>query len=377
MSYPRKIIHSRGVSYEFTYRVRGRMVRKRYPTRSAALDAMADARTQIRMGTHLAPIEAKGTTVATYGQRWVSGLQVAQSTRANYEHCLRRHILPKLGDIPISSLRRSDVVVWVTMLSASGLAASTIDNVYTVLAMVMRSATYDRLIPASPCFKIKLPPRPTRQLAVFDPDQIRVLLQAVRPQHYAALATAVGTGLRQAELLGLRLPRINLLRRELAVEGQCLTPAAGGMPHLTDNLKTPASRRVVPLPRFVVEALGSHIDRYPTGPGESLFTNPRNGLWRRGAFNDSVWKPTLVRAGLPIGYGLHALRHTYASSLISEGLHPKVIQARLGHKSIVETMDTYGHLFPDQNEETADALDRRFGAVDQPGRNDDMPDALP
>jgi integrase len=73
-----------------------------------------------------------------------------------------------------------------------------------------------------------------------------------------------------------------------------------------------------------------------------------------------VWKPTLRRAGLPTGYGMHALRHTYASTLIAQGQHPRVIQARLGHASIVETMDTYGHLFPDSHEATARSIDTAF-----------------
>lgn len=94
-----------------------------------------------------------------------------------------------------------------------------------------------------------------------------------------------------------------------------------------------------------------------------LFTNPRGEVWRRGSFNDSVWKPALRRAGLPHEYGMHALRHTYASSLIAAGLHPKVIQARLGHKSIVETMDTYGHLFPEHLQETAAVLDNLYGGA--------------
>lgn len=69
------------------------------------------------------------------------------------------------------------------------------------------------------------------------------------------------------------------------------------------------------------------------------------------------------RAGLPREYGFHALRHTYTSSLSSAGLHPRVIQARLGHTSIVVTMDTYGHLFPDANEETTRALEAHYSAA--------------
>lgn len=94
-----------------------------------------------------------------------------------------------------------------------------------------------------------------------------------------------------------------------------------------------------------------------------MFFSPRGGLWRRGSLNETVWKPALLRAGLPREYGFHALRHTYASSLISAGLHPRVIQARLGHKSIVETMDTYGHLFPGANEETTRAIETHCSAA--------------
>ncbi len=59
-------------------------------------------------------------------------------------------------------------------------------------------------------------------------------------------------------------------------------------------------------------------------------------------------------------------RHTYPSSLIAQNLHPKVIQERLGHASIVETMDTYSHLFPQAHAETAAALDRHWIALAQP-----------
>jgi integrase len=359
MANPRRLEHGRGVSWEITYRVEGRMVRQRFPTKAAALDALAAARVEIRRGTHLAPVESK-TTLAAYTARWAQGLQVARSTRDHYDVIVRRHIIPALGRRPLNTLRRTDIVIFVAELVDKGLAASTIESIYNLLAMILRAAVYDRMLAVSPCFRIKLPPRPPRRLAAFTPGEVRLLLEHVKPEHRALLATAVGTGMRQGELLGLRAHRINFLRRELSVEEQCLTPS-GGAPYLTPRLKTPASRRVVPLPPFALEALSIHISARGTREDGVMFRNPHGGLWRRGAINSCFWKPTLVRAGLPTSYGMHALRHTYASGLIAEGLHPRVIQARLGHKSIVETMDTYGHLFPDQNEETADALQRLFG----------------
>jgi integrase len=239
MANPRKVLHSRGFSWEFTYRVNGRMVRQRFPTRSLALDAMAKARLEIRAGTHLAPMEAK-LPLSRYIERWTAGLQVAPSTRAHYEICVRRHIIPALGDARLSSIRRPDIINFVSALVQSGLAPTTIETIYTVLAMILRSAVYDRIIPESPCYKIKLPPKPYRRLPVLNSDEIRALLATTRPQHHAAIATAVGTGLRQAELLGLRLPRINFLRRELAVEEQCLTPA-GRPARAGESYRSPGS----------------------------------------------------------------------------------------------------------------------------------------
>ena len=321
---PRRLTHGRGTSWEITYRIDGRMVRQRFPTKVAALDALSEARVEIRKGTHLAPVEAK-TTLGAYVRQWEAGLQVAPSTRDLYTAHVGRYIVPMLGGRPLNTLRRSDVIAFLATLTGKGLAPSTVRMIYNLLAMILRCAVYDRLLPASPCYRIKLPPLPPRRLAVFTPAEVRLLLEEVRIQHRAALATAVGTGMRQAELLGLRVQHVNFLRRELAVEEQCLTPQRG-QPYLTTRLKTPASRRVVPLPPFVVDALAHHISVYDTREDGVIFRNPRGGLWRRGTFNDSVWKPTLVRAGLPTAYGMHALRHTYASGLISEGRVQPLLQ---------------------------------------------------
>jgi integrase len=76
------------------------------------------------------------------------------------------------------------------------------------------------------------------------------------------------------------------------------------------------------------------------------------------------WREAVREAGLPEGTRFHDLRHFYASTLIGAGLHPKVIQERLGHATIAETMDTYGHLFPDASEQGRGALDAMFAPAD-------------
>ena len=66
---------------------------------------------------------------------------------------------------------------------------------------------------------------------------------------------------------------------------------------------------------------------------------------------------------LPTGTRFHHLRHFYASTLIAANLNPKVIQARLGHATISETMDTYGHLFPDAEDLGRGAIDAIFAVA--------------
>lgn len=74
-------------------------------------------------------------------------------------------------------------------------------------------------------------------------------------------------------------------------------------------------------------------------------------------FRRRTWVPAVGQvAGLPSKTGIHALRHSYASILIEGGEQPKVIQERLGHASITETMNTYGHLFPSSAERTRAVL---------------------
>ncbi|HVM35414.1 MAG TPA: tyrosine-type recombinase/integrase, partial [Actinomycetota bacterium] len=65
----------------------------------------------------------------------------------------------------------------------------------------------------------------------------------------------------------------------------------------------------------------------------------------------------LDEAGIPRSVRIHDLRHTCASLLIAQGAHPKAIQHHLGHSSISVTLDRHGHLFPDQQDQVADALD--------------------
>ena len=134
-----------------------------------------------------------------------------------------------------------------------------------------------------------------------------------------------------------------------------------GRPSFLTAPKTAASVRTIPLPQVVLDAVAAHLGAFPPlGDGFVFVTDARNPI-RRTAFGD-VWRAAVKAAGAPAGTGFHELRHFYASLLIRHGESVKTVQARLGHASASETLDTYSHLWPDSDDRTRTAVDSVLSA---------------
>ncbi|MBW8486697.1 site-specific integrase [Actinomadura sp. PM05-2] len=184
------------------------------------------------------------------------------------------------------------------------------------------------------------------------------------------MALTVSTGLRRCEVLGLTWDRVDLVAgtltvdRQLDADGRRLAP-----------VKTRNSERVIPLGAAAVRALEALRDDYPTVPvdldhsdgytvhGAHLVVQARTKTPVHPSYLGHVFKDAREAAGLPAGVTLHTLRHTFASMLIAQGTQPRVIQERMGHGSIVITMDTYGHLFPVEDNKTRDAIDTALSGL--------------
>jgi integrase len=174
----------------------------------------------------------------------------------------------------------------------------------------------------------------------------------------ALVTLAAGTGMRPGECFGLTVDRVRFLERTAMVDRQLVT-VQGQAPCLGPP-KTRASNRTIPLPQVVVDALAAHLAEFPAAPDGLVFTLTGKPITRQ-AFGHK-WRAAVETARLPAGTGFHALRHYYASLLIRHGESVKTVQARLGHASAVETLDTYSHLWPDSDDRTRDAIDSVVGA---------------
>jgi integrase len=173
----------------------------------------------------------------------------------------------------------------------------------------------------------------------------------------AAVTLAAGVGLRRGEALGLSVDRVDFLRRQLTVDRQLLKVA--GSADAFGPPKTRASLRTVPVPDIVLEDLSRHLATYRAEPDSLLFVNARGRPWSYSRFAE-VWRAAADRAGLPEGTRFHDLRHHTASLLIAAGCSVKVVQRQLGHASATETLDTYGHLWPTDEDRVRAAVKRAF-----------------
>jgi integrase len=281
-------------------------------------------------------------------------VDLRKSSRHRLEGVVRTHILPEFGDYPLNRIGNSDIRLWVAKLISAGHGASTVRKSFNALSQMMRSAVSDRRIAFNPCDDVPLPVEDHGEQRFLTASETLRLADEIEPRFRVLVLLAAYGGLRFGELAGLRRSRVDLLRGRIVVD-QALTEVNGELAF--GPPKTKRSRRTVPLPRRIVDQLEGHLDKYVTASPDALvFTGPKGGCLRRAGFRRAWWQPAVVAAGLS-GLKFHELRHTFVALWIAAGANPKEISVRAGHSSVAFTLDRYGHLYEDAEDQIPDRLD--------------------
>jgi len=330
----------------------GREHAKHFPRKRDAQTWLDAQTTATVTGTYVVP-KAGRVTFREYAESWRTSQVFRPRTAALVELALRVRVYPLIGDRPLETLSKATIQKLVAAL-AERYAARTVTVTYSYVSTVLKDAVENRRIARTPCVGIKLPEIVKTRVEPRSTEQVRAAAAAVGSRLEAAVWLAAGMGLRRGEVFGLTVDRVKFLERKVIVDRQLIDVRRGGVP-VFGPPKTKSSVREVPLPEFLAEALARHLERFSPGPEGLLFTTFRGNPWRPKTFYDT-WRKNLDAAGLP-GFDFHELRHYYASLLIDSGASVKVVQARLGHKSAEETLNTYSHLWPDSDDRTRDAID--------------------
>lgn len=306
--------------------------------------------------------------VARFGRKVTSG-QRRERTLELHRYHLDRNLLPDLGSRLIRHITTADVVDLLDHLRERGRSEKTIAGALATLESVMRFAVRNGWIPDSPVRKLETDerPRPARRTQrVLGREEIARLMGACLPAYRALIATALLTGMRLSELLGLIWDDIDLIGGSVHVRAQ-LSRARTEAPGRRVAPKTPSAARDIPLAPQLATVLREHRSASTLHASADWVFATRNGTplnqrnVQRSALTRTARVAGLDREGDPLRF--HDLRHTFASHLIID-LHLDVVQVSriLGHASVSTTLDVYAHLF-DEARHAADIRARMAGSA--------------
>lgn len=315
------------------------------------------------------------TTLGEFLQSWLEAVRtrVRPKTYRSYEQIVRVHLLPTLGSIPLTKLQPHHVQRLVASRLELGLSPRTADYCRVVLRCALNDALRWGYVPRNVA-SLTDPARgePNRP-APWTVEEARRFLEVVKGHRLEALfVLALTLGLRRGELLALRWDDIDLERGLLTVRAQLQD--VRGLTLVPP--KTRAGQRTLPLSAIAREALVRHqarqqAEREKAGPlwretGFVFTTELGTPIYPRNL--NRTFQGVLEKAGLrPIRF--HDLRHTCATLLLSQEVHPRVVQELLGHSQIGVTLGTYTHVLPQHLADAARRLDELLDdhRDDQPG----------
>lgn len=302
------------------------------------------------------------TSFRDWHDRWWDARVVEPHTLQGDGSSIKNHVMPHWADWEMRAITRMDVQSWIRSLIDKGAGAAAIKRAYNLTSSIMRAAVDDDVIAVSPCRSIDLPQIAIKPPQWFTLDQAQSVLDELPTVWRTMCLLGFYTGLRWGELSGLHRHRIDQRRSRLFVVE--VNTKSG----IKEYPKSSKSRREVPLPPHVLEALERHIHRLDRDA--VVFTTLTKGragrLLNDGNWRRQTWWPTVDSAYYfdddgeqqPVPhYPPHSMRHTCASWLVQKGVSLYEVQHLLGHESF-QTTQRYAHLQPDAHKAVLGAWER-------------------
>ena len=274
----------------------------------------------------------------------------------------------------MDKVTRSDVQKLINQLyKEKHLSYSSIKKVYVALNACYQHAWIDEVITRNPCVGITLPSpeeRTKRILPLESEEVMRLKNEVMRmtankePLYRYGLACLLilNTGLRMGEVISLCWEDIDFENKTITISKNSILvkkrdvvgQITGGYEMQTQkSAKTKSGNRVIPINQSAELSLMALKNDNPT---PYVLTNNRHNKVSPSNIERS-FHSILKQAGVQNSYGIHALRHTFASSLFSKGVDVKIVSKLLGHSSVKITYDTYIHLFENDVRCVTDVLD--------------------
>lgn len=315
-------------------------------------------------------IEHSKISVNEYLDKWLelaAKPRLRARTYNDYESYLDRYVRPLLGSRRLSTIVPLDIQRVYTSLGNRNLTARTIRYTHAILASAFKQAVKWQILFTNPTAMVELPKLVRREMSVLTEEECsKFLTQARSDRWYLIFSLAIATGMRPEEYLGLQWRDVDLVKGTITIQRALVWSRKGGG-WTFEEPKTSKSRRTIPLPPSLVVELKSHrrsqlAERIKLGPAyhshDLVFATEIGTPILTSNLTRRHFKPILERAGLSKNVRLYDLRHTCATLLLLANTSPKVVAERLGHSTVVLTLDTYSHVLPSMQRDASDQLEK-------------------
>ena len=364
--------------YRARYRdINGRSRSQTFGTKGEARRYLDRNSTDMQRGEWVDPALRRIQFDAWANTWWDTTRKLRPATRRGYHQLLHGHVLPYFAGRPMSSIDYLDVEQFIAHKLDQGLSAKKVRDAVSVISLIMKCAVRSNARKDNPAadHQIRVPRRKLTTGDVLSMDQVHRLVSHVSDPYKPAIWLLVLTGMRPAELCGLRVGAVDFTRNSLHIS-ETLQPihrfGAENYRLIAGPPKTDSGDRVIPIPSWLTEELAAMLaDRAeqngcPVHRDNYLFVRPKGGPLERDKFRQSVIRPALRAAGLPDTLRTYDLRHSHASLLIDRGANVLAVAQRMGHSDPTVTLRVYGHLFDGVQEKLTEELDQLRRETERP-----------
>ena len=348
-------------------------------TKKEAEKKLSELQHQLNTGEF---VKSSKLTVREFLTQWFQDYvktNARAATAEGYKIIVERHLIPSLGGIALAQLQPSHIQGYYAKAlgegrcdGKGGLAARTVVHHHRVLREALSHAVKWGLVGRNVADAVDPPRAVNKEMKALDSAGVLRLLDAARGTIYFPLINlATFTGMRRSELLGLRWLDLNLSRGTVSIV-QVLHCLPGGR-IVFEQPKTARSKRLVKLSHETTLALRAYRDTVEADlkqvgdsiSGDRLLFSHINGAPLLPNTVTHAFAKIARRAGLE-GFTFHSLRHTHASIMLQQGVSSKTVAERLGHSTVVITLDTYSHLTPGVKEDAVDRFEEALRQAESP-----------
>jgi len=351
-----------------------------YEFRTVKTDSIRTARKEllklqsdIDKGTYVKPGK---DNLSQYLTRWLSDIvkpNLSPRTHELYSYISEKHIIPAIGNILLSEVKPQHLQHLYAEKSKSGLSARTVQLIHITLHKALKNAVKTGLLIRNVAEAVDAPKIQRHEMKTMNEDDLQKFLSAAKDtEYYDLFYKLLFTGLRRSEALALRWQDVDLILCTISVTRsiQQLHNVPVEERLSFKQPKTQKSRRLIALTpstaillrehlearKRILKSLNPNLDTEKDFDQSELIFCRYDGSPLRPDSVTHAWMKLARRCELPEIH-THSARHTHASLLLKQGVHPKIVQERLGHSGIAITLDLYSHVAPGMQAAAANKFD--------------------